>query len=339
MAFSFAARPRSGKPSDMKSKLPAFALGLVLGAAGVAALAFTRFQQAEAVHQEALAQAQADAATNRVADLDGQLAKAEARTKRLEADNLKLATRVQELMKQTDATARAKPARPANPFAAMFGGGEDGDTNQLGAAMQNMMKAAIEQQVEGKVGLMKSKLKLTPEQEKAAREILGRQFGQGQEIAAKMMKGELSAEDAAASAKDRGNPEAELKALLTPEQQAGYEEMQKEERTTNARLLANSELIQMQSSLGLDQAQQDKVFAVLYDQASAQLGGDPANANPIKSLDDLMQRKLDALKGVLTDDQFARYQKFQQQQQDMIKAFLPKDGQPISTQFHIITKP
>lgn len=322
----------------MKSKLPAFALGLVLGAAVVAALAFTRFQQTEALHQEALAQAQAADATNRVADLDGQLAKAEARTKRLEADNLKLATRVQELMKQAG-TAGTKPARPANPFAAMFGGGGDGDTNQFGAAMKGMMKAALEQQLEGKIAQMKTKLNLTPDQEKSARDILGRIYGRSQDMAAKMMKGELSADETAASAKDIGNPEAELKALLTPEQQAGYDEMQQEERTSNARLLANSELIQMQSTLGLDQAQQDKVFAVLYDQASAQLGGDPANADPIKSLDDLTQRKLDALKGVLTDDQFARYQKFQQQQQDMIKALMPKDGQPISTQFHIIAKP
>lgn len=333
----------------MNSKLPAFALGLVFGAVAVAVFAFSHFRQAEARREEALVLSQASNASNQAAELGEQLAKSATRTKSLEADNLKLAKRVQELMKET-ATAGTKPARRANPFAAMFGGGEDGETNQINAAMQDMMKAAIEQQMEGKIAQMKSKLNLTPEQEKSAREILGRMFGRGQEVAAKMMKGEVSAEEAAASAKDIGNPEAELKALLTPEQQAGYDEMQKEERTTNARLIANSELIQMQSSLGLDQAQQDKVFAVLYEQAHAQMGGEQANANPFKGLEEMNQRKIDAMKGVLTEDQFERYQKFQKQQQDMIRAFMPKDGDGVIKggvrsgsialpQIRILTKP
>ena len=309
----------------MNSKLPAFALGLLLGTMVTAAFLTTRSHRTEAESEMHRAVVATEATSNQVAELGEQLAKSATRTQSLEADNLKLAKRVQELMKET-ASAGTKPARRANPFAAMFGGGEDGETNQINAAMQDMMKAAIEQQMEGKIAQMKSKLNLTPEQEKSAREILGRMFGRGQEVAAKMMKGEGSAEEAAGSARDIGNPEAELKALLTPEQQAGYEEMQKEERTTNARLIANSELIQMQSSLGLDQAQQDKVFAVLYDQAHAQMGGEQANANPFKGLEEMNQRKIDAMKGVLTEEQFERYQKFQKQQQEMIRAFMPKDG-------------
>ena len=46
-----------------------------------------------------------------------------------------------------------------------------------------------------------------------------------------------------------------------------------EERRTNARLVANSELLQMQGALGLDQTQQDKVFHALYAQSERLLSG------------------------------------------------------------------
>ena len=39
-----------------------------------------------------------------------------------------------------------------------------------------------------------------------------------------------------------------------------------------------------------------------------------------------MQQKLEALKGVLTDEQMENYRKFQEQQMKLIQTFLPKDG-------------
>ena len=46
--------------------------------------------------------------------------------------------------------------------------------------------------------------------------------------------------------KGGGNSEEQIKALLTPEQQAEYATYQKEEAVSNARVMANAELLQMQ---------------------------------------------------------------------------------------------
>ena len=329
----------------MSSKLPVFLLGATAGA-GIAFLAVTSQSQKAALASEerhaAESAARSAESSNRLVVVQQQLTQARVHSDKLESDNLQLAKRVQDLMQQT-ANASPKPKAPANPLAALFGG-DSNDTNGPGGAMQQMMKAAMEQQMEGKLTRMKSKLNLTPEQEKAAREILGRGMRQGQEAATRMLKGDAKPEEVA---KGAGNPDQELKALLTPEQQTGYDQLKQEEVTNNARLMANSELLQMQTTLGLDAAQQDKVFAVLYEQSRSQLAGSQppspeAAANPFSAVTDMMQKKLDALKGVLTDDQFESYKKFQDQQMKMIQSFLPKDGKtPNLTvpQVQVIPKP
>ena len=316
----------------MNSKLPAFLLGLVAGALVVTGV-FTAVsrQKAAAAAEAAAAQssAQAAAASAQTSALNDQLTSAKARIQKLESDNLQLATKVQDFMKQADAAPKPASKPQKNGLAAMFGGDDNGDTNGAGSAMRQMMKAAIEQQMEGKVTRMKSKLNLSPDQEKAVREILSRASNQGQEMAEKMLKGDAKATDVA---KAPLNTESEIRALLSPEQRTGYEQLQQEEISNNARLIANSELLQMQQTLGLDQAQQDKVFAALCEQSKTQLAGaqngtiTDTSGNPMKTIDDMFQHKLDALKGVLTDDQFASYKKFQEQQLKMIRSFLPKDG-------------
>lgn len=123
--------------------------------------------------------------------------------------------------------------------------------------------------------------------------------------------------------------------------------MKQEEITNNARLMANSELLQMQTTLGLDTAQQDKVFAALYEQNRSQLAGSQtpnpdAAAIPFRVVTDMMQKKLEALKAVLTDEQFESYKKFQDQQMKRIQSFLPKDGTPSNLtvpQVQVIPKP
>ena len=228
-----------GLTPSMFSKVVLFSLGLLVGSGATMLLLATRSPIPESVREQNRLQVEVGVATNQVAEIGGQLATVTTRNKNLEADNLKLATRVQELMKQTAGATKAGGSKAANPLAAMFG---DGDS-ESGKAMQGMVKAAIEQQMEGKLALMKSRLNLSPDQEVAACEVLGKMYGRGRDLAAKMMKGELSADEAGKVAKETGNAEGELKALLTPEQQPLYEKMQQEERTNNARLVANSELL------------------------------------------------------------------------------------------------
>lgn len=309
--------------SPSSSRWLPFLGGLALGAV-VATLVARQFQPQPQPTIPPEAQAQgAAAAPSPAAEA---LAKAQERVTKLEADNLKLAERVQALSKATAAAPAAKPKKSqetVNPFAAMFGG-EDGGTNEAGKAMRGVMEAAIKQQMEGKMRQLKAKLNLTPEQEESIRGILEKQFGAGRAIAEKMFSGKATEGDIADATQTQGNPEAQIKALLSPEQQAAYDEVQSEELRNNARLMANAELLQMQGALGLNQEQQDSVYKALFKATQEQFSG--LTADPTKAMDfrGNLDRKLNALKGVLTEEQFKSYEEMQRQQLKLIESMLPK---------------
>lgn len=341
----------------MKSKWPAFLLGLALGVA--LAVAGARLQSKRPASPPAnnhLPQpgAALEPAAVPPGQLEADLATAQRKLADAERQNQRLAVKVQELLK----AAPKSPATPsvtsegdgdatdANPLAAMakmFDG--KGGSNRLGGAMREMMKTAMEQQMEGRMGLMKSRLNLTAEQEAAIREALEKQAGVQQELSEKMLSGKLNRDELANATKGATNPDETIKALLTPEQQAAYADVKKEETANNARLIANAEMLQMQQSLGLTSEQQDRVFSVLVEQAKRQLG-DPqqtagAGGNPTLDLRGQLEQKAEALQksGVLDADQLARYRRTQESQLKMMEMFLPKAGTKDAPTPAIIPKP
>jgi len=72
---------------------------------------------------------------------------------------------------------------------------------------------------------------------------------------------------------EAGDPDTQIKVLLTPDQKAAYPNYQQEEAAYNARMAANSELLQLQVSLGLTPEQEDRAFAALYEVSLDQLTG------------------------------------------------------------------
>lgn len=93
-----------------------------------------------------------------------------------EADNLRLAERIQSSAKGTPssaAVAAAEKKPSANPLVAM----PDGGTRRTSPAMRAMIESAIKQKIEGKLRLLKSRLILTPEQENSIRKLLAQQLG------------------------------------------------------------------------------------------------------------------------------------------------------------------
>lgn len=301
----------------MASKIALFLLGLAVGAVVCAAILSKK------AHTETTAALAATTSsfTNQIAELQSTLTATKARLDSVREDNGRLAARVQELMKEETATPTVaeKPAKKSG-LAALFGG--DG-TNGFSEAMSGMMKAAIEQQIEGKMSAMKTKLNLTPEQDAAVRDIMGRQMSKGTELAQKMLTGDLTKEEMEKIGKEPSSEGDQIKALLTPEQIAAYDEFEKEEKTRMTRLVANSELLQMQSSLQLNEEQQDKVFAVLAEQAESQFDPQKANSGGF-DFRKQSEQKAEALRSVLTPEQFERYQKFQEQQLKLIESFMPK---------------
>jgi len=303
----------------MTSKIVAFILGVAIGA-GICAAVLSPKQ-----HNEAAAKTSATSTNlfNQIADLETELGSTKTRLAQEEKVNDALNARVQELLKSEAARtdqAQTNESPKRTGFAALFGDG----TNGMSKAMGEMVKTMAEQQIESKLSGLKAKLNLSPEQEQAIREIMTRQTKLGTDIAQKVLSGEMSQEELAKMAKDRPNQETQIKDVLTPEQLVAYDEFQKEEQARMARLAANSELMQMQSQLQLTEEQQDKVFAVLADQALTQYGGGESDPAATLNFRGQFDRRAEALKDVLTPEQFERYQKFQDQQLKLIESFMPK---------------
>jgi hypothetical protein len=225
--------------------------------------------------------------------------------------------------------ADAAPAKPTvEASAAELGQGSG--TNGPSSAMGEMMRTAVRQQVLGQLTRMTSKLNLTPDQEQKVREVLLRQAEQSSAAVQRVFTGKMDTEEITKLAKSAGNPEEEIKALLTPEQLARYKEHKEEEAGSNARLMANSELLTLQGALGLTSEQQDKAFAVLYDQSLSQMTGTlPADLprdskDPAAFLRAQFDQKSKALEAVLTPTQMEKYRELQQSQLKMISSMLPK---------------
>lgn len=195
-------------------------------------------------------------------------------------------------------------------------------TNPMSGAMADAMKLAMDQQVESRLSRLKASLNLTAEQEQSAREILGRQ---AQAMSAGMQQafsGKFDKEELARLGKNAGNPDEQIKALLSPEQKAAYANYQQEEAAYNARLAANTELMSLQATVGLSPEQQDRAFAALYEATFNQLTGSakPPSGNQADVMQWTLDQKAKALESVLTPAQLASYQ-----QQQAIQAKLTKD--------------
>ena len=208
--------------------------------------------------------------------------------------------------------------------------------NPVTRATADVMKQAAEQKMEGRLSRMAASLHLTPEQTQAAREILMRETqvmvaGMQMGISGKFDKAEIER-----LAKEIGNPDEQIRALLTPDQQASYPAYQREEAAHNAGLAANQELVQMQSTLGLTSEQLDRVYAALYEVSFNQLTGSTrrpstnqqAPGDPIAAQAEAQQwtlnQKTKALESVLTPTQLENYRQQQALQAKLVKEMLDK---------------
>jgi len=203
-----------------------------------------------------------------------------------------------------------------------------GTTNPITGAMADAMKKAMEQQIEGRLARMTASLHLTDDQAKAARDILLRQAQVMSAGMTQVFSGNFDKEELTRLGKDAGNPEAQIQALLTPEQKAGYQTYQQEEAAYNARLAANNDLLQMQSTLGLSSEQEDRVFAALYEVSYKQLTGSakPTSTDQAEAWQWMLDQKAQALEPVLTATQMESYRQEQATQAKLVKDIWTKMG-------------
>ncbi len=198
--------------------------------------------------------------------------------------------------------------------------------NPVSGAMADAMGQAMQQQAEGRLSRMTASLHLTSDQAKGVREILMRQAqvmskGMQQAFSGKYDKDELTR-----MAKEGGNPETQMKALLTPDQKAAYQTYEKEEAAHTAGIAANTELVQLQSTLDLTAEQLDRVYAALYEVSFNQMTGvtKPSATDQAEVMQWALDQKAKAMESVLTPAQLEKYSKQQAAQAKLIKDIIGK---------------
>ena len=221
---------------------------------------------------------------------------------------------------------RAQLARQAN----------EATNNPFSGAMADTMKQGVELQMEGRLSRMTASLHLTAEQAQAARDILMRQAGIMSAAMQQGVSGKLDLKEIMRQAMEAGDPNEQIKALLTPDQRASFPAYRQEEAAYNASLAANQELVQMQSTLGLTSEQLDRVYAALYEVSLNQRTGStgPPSTNqqtpddPVAAQAEAMQlwadQKAKALESVLTPTQLENYRKQQALQAKLVKETMNK---------------
>jgi hypothetical protein len=312
------------------TKLKTILIGVVvLVAATLLLWQETRLQRANSENQQLKAQVTQMAALRQRVE---QLQKAQvdqAELTRLQAAEEKTRSELARLRGKASGVNRAE-AETAQLRAELQRKTEEGEaTNEFTGAMSEMMKSAMSQQVNGQIGRMKAALNLTPDQEEAIRAILNKQAELNAATVGRVLSGKLKPDEMAKLQREAGNPEEQIKALLTPDQLSRYPEYKNEEAASNARMAVTGEMMQMQTMLGLSTEQQDKASTALYEVFRQQLTGQTAAQNPPTgaSSTEMMQQFFDqkskALEGILTPEQLQNYRQLQESQLKMIRTLTP----------------
>lgn len=199
---------------------------------------------------------------------------------------------------------------------------------KMTALMRAGVRVAIERETLGKLPRLTERLGLSPEQEQAAQRIMQRGFDARLALTTNMLAGNLTPEWILKNKALALDPMKEIQALLTPEQKVAYEEHKQEEKVATARVAANGELLEMQqASLALSQEQQDQVYDALY---QLRMGprtiprSAPADQSGSKDQWWFVDRKVDALKEVLTPAQLEQYRQMLEQKRKLMNSIMPK---------------
>lgn len=196
-------------------------------------------------------------------------------------------------------------------------------TNGIVGPMAEMMKHGLEQQSRRRLTRMQERLNLTSAQAQAIQDVLQRKAQVVAEATQGVLSGKLDREKIASYRQGEGDSESQIRALLSPEQQTAYAAFQEEEKVNNANSSANSEMLQMQHTLDLTEAQQKQVVTVLYQQILQRYqdetsGAQPA-ANPLEAEQVAIDRKLEALADILSPTQLSNYRQQQELQLKFLK--------------------
>lgn len=167
---------------------------------------------------------------------------------------------------------------------------------QLGTSMTN---AALR-----KLNTLKDKLGLTLDQQRQLRTVLMRSAESQFQAALGAAAGKPAGHTQAQLAQLPADENSRILALLTPDQQLAFQDLQSQEAADDDPSFANRESTSMQSELGLSDEQVRTVFYILANLPTSEEGLSDAATNAMERLN----RRLRALSQTLTPAQLAAYQ-------------------------------
>lgn len=198
--------------------------------------------------------------------------------------------------------------------------------------MTGMMKAQMAQMNDQKLRMLESRLRLTPDQVVKIKAAMDAESARAQAMGAKMFSGQKV--DFQSMVKDAGQiktVDQTLQDILTPDQKTAYQDLQNEQKKSQAETSASMEMNQVAPLLNLSESQKDQVESALYqlridsqDPKWIQQHSSSTPGDPTAYLDTQEKAKEDALASILTPDQMASYKQQQESQLDMQKAMLKK---------------
>jgi hypothetical protein len=284
----------------MKTAILGTIVGLALGTVG--ALAYSHYLGDGKLLADL--QAQLDAANAnlaKIADDKKQLAQettgVSSQVDQLQADNADLRKQVQDL-KSGAPSAEATPA-PA-----------DQQQQNLTALARVMMGAfrGGNNNPQQRMLLLKTRLKLTPDQEAQIKAAMDADNQKRRELMQQMFRNNGKIDPQAAAMAN--SLDQTLNAILTPEQQTAYKQVQADEQAARANTMATAQVNQISPLLQLNDAQKDQIFNSLYQVSSST--PDPAtlftNPNAASAFASQAQAMQTAMAKALTPDQLALYQ-------------------------------
>ncbi len=201
--------------------------------------------------------------------------------------------------------------------------------------MTNILKSHLDQQRDQRFQMLKSRLRLTPDQETALKAAMDSEEKMQSEGASALLNGGKIDPSAYKGLK---TVDQTLNEILSPDQKTAYQQLKTDEKNSSAEMMASVQMNQVAPMLQLNDAQKDQMVSALEQvQLSA---SDPAwiKANvtnmtdPAAILQAQQKARNDALAKILSPDQLATYEQQAQaqltMQQQMMQQFHPGAGSP-----------
>jgi hypothetical protein len=193
-------------------------------------------------------------------------------------------------------------------------------------------QSQLKGQIEGRLGVLRDRLQLTPEQEAAVKKVLDDESAAAGAALDRLMAGEGTPSDFGRLARlQRGELPAGVEAALTDAQKPEFAAFQEQEKVSGVENRVNMELSGLVTAGGLTPEQKDQAFSSL---SGILMAEDVTDFDTMKDgsevrtyMDEATVLRLEALQPILTEPQLQMYEQQVEMSRQVLSKLLPADSQ------------